>query len=281
MTTQEAAGGNLFCASSTSPPADRRDAVREAAGHLYHRRVRHLIRRRGLDHDAAHEVVAESTFKALATKALPEIPTFAWFKAIDANTLKDAWRTQARRRAAHAALVEGQKMYEESYLPAKPTAVLNGDSEAEVEFHQTERVHAGSARYRPTPPPIALIPTPDEVLERTAEISDRATKAAAAARTLTELARRAGVVDADLALAQRRYGGVAPLAWAALGQLAGMRRATAKAKVEAAVRALEAVAPGIDVLVLFQRVALGTAAESAQSSTSSQEVQLADRESAA
>jgi DNA-directed RNA polymerase specialized sigma24 family protein len=204
MATQQAAGGNLFCASSSSPPTDRLEAVREAAGTLYDRRVRHLIRRRGLDRDAAHEIVAEATLKALATKALPEPPTFAWLKAIDANALKDAWRTQTRRRAAHAALVEGQKMFEESYLPAKPKAVLDGDSDAEVEFHQTERVHAGSARYRPMLPPMALLPAPDEVLQRAAEVSDRASKAAAAVQTLTDLAGFAGVTSADLALATAR-----------------------------------------------------------------------------
>jgi hypothetical protein len=240
------------------------------------RRICHLIHRRGLDRDAAHEIVAEATLKALATKALPEIPTFAWFKAIDANALKDAWRTQARRRAAHAALVEGQKMFEESYLPARPKAVLDGDSDAEVPFHQTERVLAGLARYRPMFPPVVVIPRPDEVLERTAEVADRASKGAAAARTLTDLAGLAGVTSADLALAQLRYGGLTPLAWSAVAKSAGMRRETAKAKVEAAVCALEAAAPGIDVVVLFQRVALGTAAESAQSSTSTEGIQLAD-----
>jgi DNA-directed RNA polymerase specialized sigma24 family protein len=276
MTTQAAAGGNLFCASSTSPPTDRREAVREAAGTLYHRRIRHLIRRRGLDRDAAHEIVAEATLKALATKALPEIPTFAWFKAIDANALKDVWRTQARRRAAHAAMVEGQKMHEESYLPAKPKAVLDGDSDAEVEFHQTERVQAGSARYKPVPPPVAMTSTPAEVFQEATRVSDRVSQATGAARTLTDLAHRAGVTDADLALAQLRYGGLTPLAWSAVAKSAGMRRETAKAKVEAAVRALEATAPGSDVVVLFQRVALGTAAESAQSSTSTEGIQLAD-----
>jgi DNA-directed RNA polymerase specialized sigma24 family protein len=201
MTTQQAAGGNLFCASSSSPPTDRLEAVREAAGTLYDRRVRHLIRRRGLDRDAAHEIVAEATLKALATQALPEMPTFAWFKAIDANALKDAWRTQSRRRAAHAALVEGQKMFEESYLPAKPQAVLDGDSESEVQFHQTERTRTGLARYRPMFPPVVVIPRPDDVFERTAEAADRRSKGAAAARVLTDLAGLAGVTTADLALA--------------------------------------------------------------------------------
>lgn len=281
MTTQQAAGGNLFCASSVSPPIDRREAVREAAGTLYDRRVRHLIRRRGLDRDTAHEIAAEATLKVLTTDALPETPTFAWFKAIDANTLKDAWRVQARRRAAHAAMVEGQKMYEESYLPAKPKAVLSGDSDAEAEFHQTERVYATSARYKPMQPPMVMIPRPDEVLERATEGSDRANKASEARRTLADLARHAGVADADLALTQLRYGGLTPLAWAGVGKRAGMRRETAKAKVEAVMRALEVIAPRADVVVLFQRAAPGTAAASDLSSTNLERVQLADAESAA
>jgi hypothetical protein len=248
----------------------RLESVRHAAGELYGRRVA-AIRRRGLDLDAAHDAVAAGTVRALSTGSLPEVPTLAWFVAVDRSAALDAGRSQARARAAAGAMAAYYIQHERAALPAKGKGIspeADPDDDTGVDSHDNDGVpeyihllsdHASGAepRYLPFEPPHEMPTRPDEVAEPRLALEHRRVLAREAREQLSKLAAQAKVSDEALALIGRRYGAVAPVAWSSVAKAVGARKEQVRRRVQLTLDALrEAAGESVDVVLLLQRAHL-------------------------
>lgn len=248
---------------------ERREAVRQAAGELYRRRVA-VMRRRGLKLDEAHDAVAAGTIRALTTGSLPEVPSLAWFVAVDRSAALDAGRQQGRARAAAGAMAAYTIQVDRARLPARGAGISVEVDQDEVAFgdaageRQPEYIHLPGEghepqrppRYLPTPSPLVHIPRPDEAMEPRVDAEHRRVLAEQARAQLCELAKRTGVTEVDLALVGRRYGAVTPVPWEQVAKGVGRKEQVRRRVQDVLARLRDAAGAGVDVVLLLQRAHL-------------------------